>query len=548
LVEEPLKAVAVLHPRIAHHLLAYCTAGVLLAGIAALLWNVSRDGIGAAYTDPVGHIRAVDEALYVDAALRMVRAGDWLTPRPFGRLFFQKPPPVYWFSALSMKLLGMSLFALRLPEVLFGAAGAAAVFLWCAKYRSILQGLLAAAMLLTCPVYLTMSHIVDTSILAAGCIALAMTAVALDPQLERSGTWIWTGVFTGAAILAKSVAGAVPLVALAAYWMLVPSKLRPPLARLAASAGMAVLIAAPWHVYQLFAHPQWFWAEYVDMQLLNVGMHAERNGLFNQAQTFYAQRLWQLDPVLTLYAAAGIAGAIWALRSRDRLPELLALCWTAVTIVALASYQAKFLTYVVMLLPPLCILGGLCIPRLAILPVALLLILKTQPVSPPLEGAKAMRAYYELRRDAELIAAETNDDLYSATLPLRHVRYAAVDPSHTLSAGKPYYAALGIVLTSDEFLALPTIQATYERRLREWGENSSEPIGTAIMLTAPADLTAIIRARPDSDFYIPAAWSDVIAAAEPTHSVSRYGSDRVFLLSRTAGYRQEPLPPLPARW
>jgi 4-amino-4-deoxy-L-arabinose transferase-like glycosyltransferase len=197
-----------------------------------------------------------------------------------------------------------------------------------------------------------MAHLVDVNILVAAFIALAMTTVALDPQIERRSTWICSGVFTGAAILAKSAAGVLPLIALAVYWIVAPSRLRPPLLRLAASAGVAVMVAAPWHVYQLRAHPQWFWTEYVDMQLLGIGMHPETNGLFNQAQTFYAKRLWQLDPILSLYAAAGIAGAIWAVRSRDRLPELLALCWTAVTILALASFQAKYLTYIVMLLPP----------------------------------------------------------------------------------------------------------------------------------------------------------------------------------------------------
>jgi hypothetical protein len=402
-------------------------------------------------------------------------------------------------------------------------------------------------MLLSCPVYLAMAHLVDVNILVAAFIALAMTTVALDPQMERRSTWICSGVFTGAAILAKSAAGVLPLIALAVYWIVAPSRLRPPLLRLAASAGVAVMVAAPWHVYQLRAHPQWFWTEYVDMQLLGIGMHPETNGLFNQAQTFYAPRLWQLDPILSLYAAAGIAGAIWAVRSRDRLPELLALCWTAVTILALASFQAKYLTYIVMLLPPLCVLGGLVIPRRAILPVALLLIFKTQPVTPPMEGTRAMRAYYDLQRDTELIAAETDDDLYSETLPF-HVRYAAVDTSHTLATVKPYYVSLGIVLTRDEFLALPELEPTYARRLREWGKNSTEPIGTAIMLSVPADLKAVIHTYPGIDFYVPAGWTDVISQAEPTHQIFRYSANRVFLLSRVAKLHKEPVPPIPARW
>jgi hypothetical protein len=51
-----------------------------------------------------------------------------------------------------------------------------------------------------------------------------------------------------------------------------------------------------------------------------------------------------------------------------------------------------------------------------------------------------------------------------------------------------------------------------------------------------------------SDFYVPASWSEEIAQAEPTHQVFRYSADRVFLLSRVAGSRKEPLPPVPVPW
>ena len=129
-----------------------CATAVLLGGFALLGWDATKDGIGAGYADPRLKIRAVDEALYVNASMRMAQEGDWLTPQAFGRLFFQKPPLVYWFSAFSMKVFGLSLFTVRLPGLLFGTAAGAAVFLWCAKYRSVLAGTLAATMLRSCPV------------------------------------------------------------------------------------------------------------------------------------------------------------------------------------------------------------------------------------------------------------------------------------------------------------------------------------------------------------------------------------------------------------
>jgi hypothetical protein len=536
------------HPLITRFTTIHCAAVVFLAVFVALAWNVAQDGIGAAYTDPIARMSAGDEPGYVNSTIRMTQDGDWLTPKAWGRLFLQKPPLMYWLSGLSIKLFGTSLFTIRLPELLMGAICAAAVCLWCAQYSSMLAGALAAAMLVTCPVFLTLSRLVYTDMLSAGFITLAMTAVALDPRIERRRTWICLGVFTGAAILAKSIAGLLPLVALLVYWIAAPSKLRPSFSRLVAGGTVALLVAAPWHVYQFVVHPRWFWADYIDLAILGVGTRQPSNSVFNRPVLFYAERLWQLDPVLTLFALTGIVGAIWALRWRERLPDLLATCWALVTILAMASFQAKNLPYLVMLLPPICVLGGLTIPRRAILIGILLLALKMHPSSPPIAGAKAIRAYYELHRQAELVAVETDDHFWSGTISLPRVRYAWVDPSHILLRQTPFYGPLGIMITAEEFLALPSLQTTYEGRLREWGENSAEPIGTGILLSSPADLSAMIRADPGADYYLPATWTDEIAQAEPTHQIFRYSPDRVFLLSRSAAPRREPVTPIPARW
>ena len=71
-----------------------------------------------------------------------------------------------------------------------------------------------------------------------------------------------------------------------------------------------------------------------------------------------------------------------------------------------------------------------------------------------MKGAKAMRVYYDLHRDTELIAVDTDDHLYSGTIPLPHIRYAWVDPSRILSRPAPHYVPLGIMLTGEQFLAL----------------------------------------------------------------------------------------------
>jgi hypothetical protein len=59
-----------------------------------------------------------DEGYYVQPALHMVESGDWVTPYVDGVRFLEKPPLLYWVTAASFKLFGVSEFSLRLPTAL----------------------------------------------------------------------------------------------------------------------------------------------------------------------------------------------------------------------------------------------------------------------------------------------------------------------------------------------------------------------------------------------------------------------------------------------
>ena len=63
-------------------------AAVLVLSVAGLGYGVNRTIIASAYTDPVGRIRAQDESLYSNSAIRIAKEGGWLTPRFLGRFLF----------------------------------------------------------------------------------------------------------------------------------------------------------------------------------------------------------------------------------------------------------------------------------------------------------------------------------------------------------------------------------------------------------------------------------------------------------------------------
>jgi len=252
--------------------LAMWAAIVFGISFFALSWDIGRDGIAATYSDPVANIRAQDEAIYVNSAIRMTQDADWLTPKVMGRLFFQKPPLLMWFSALLIKVFGLSLFAVRGPALLMGAAGATAVFIWSANARSILAGIISASVLVLSPFWQTFSRLMYTDILASAFSTLALAGIALDPKIERRMTRILFGVCAAAAILAKSVAGLIPFVVLLVYYVDIGSERRPQFLALVESSGVALAVAAPWHVYQAVVHRSWFLADY--LQQLGVGANA----------------------------------------------------------------------------------------------------------------------------------------------------------------------------------------------------------------------------------------------------------------------------------
>ena len=68
-------------------------------------------GLGLSFLDP-------DEGLYGAIAREMVQRGDWVTPRFNGFPYLEKPPLLFWLTALTFRLFGPSEWAVRLWSVL----------------------------------------------------------------------------------------------------------------------------------------------------------------------------------------------------------------------------------------------------------------------------------------------------------------------------------------------------------------------------------------------------------------------------------------------
>jgi hypothetical protein len=79
------------------------------------------------------------------------------------------------------------------------------------------------------------------------------------------------------------------------------------------------------------------------------------------------------------------------------------------------------------------------------------------------------------------------------------------------------------------------LEPAYEARLKDWGLDSSEPIGTAIVVASRAMLPRLFRSHCDSDYYISNADWELLQREVPiglTHETIQASNDRKFLLAR----------------
>src|SRR5215471_1108104 len=161
-----------------------------------------------------------DEPRYAWIARDMMETGDWVTPRLYGKPWFEKPVLYYWGAALSFKLFGVNEAAARFPS----AASALLATLALAWLAGRLYGAETARwLLLLLPTTVGMigfSHAASTDMPFSAMLTVAMVSAAFvlglvrdeyTPILPRT-PWlalVLLGFFLGLAVLAKGPAAIV---------------------------------------------------------------------------------------------------------------------------------------------------------------------------------------------------------------------------------------------------------------------------------------------------------------------------------------------------
>ena len=182
---------------------------LLLATAGAYLWNLTSGGWANAFYSAA-----------VQAGADSWSAFFWGSFDASNAITVDKPPAALWVMALSVRLLGLSSFAILLPQVLMGVGTVAVVHATVRRAFGHGAALLAGAVMALTPVAVLMFRFNNPDALLTLLMALAVWATLRAVQAGSIRWMALAGVFTGFGFLTKSLQVLLVVPALGLVWLL----------------------------------------------------------------------------------------------------------------------------------------------------------------------------------------------------------------------------------------------------------------------------------------------------------------------------------------
>ena len=340
-----------------------------------------------------------DEPRYAWIARDMAETGDWVTPRLYGKPWFEKPPLFYWGAALSFKLFGVSEAAARLPSAV-SALLATLALAWLALRLYGAETARWLLLLLSTTVGMigfSRAAATDMPFSAMLTIAMVCAAVALGLARDESSPVIpqtpWLalvlfGFFLGLAVLAKGPAAIILSGGAVFCWALFTKRWRHAF-RLLHPAAIASfsLTALPWYIVCARRNP-----DFIRIFIIEHNFKRYLTPEFQHLQPFWFYLPIVLAATLpwTLVLIAVAKDMMQSFRDRlgSGMPSMFLGSWFGVPFVFFTLSKSKLPGYILPALPPLVLLcsyevkrflivnvrwGRVILSASAILPIAMLI-------------------------------------------------------------------------------------------------------------------------------------------------------------------------------
>ncbi len=128
----------------------------------------------------------VDAVQYANISREMARSGNYLEVYDAGADYLDKPPMLFWLSALSIKLLGVTAWAYRLPSFCFALLALYSCYKLCRIYYNQHIAWISTLVLATSQAFFLINHDVRTDTMLMGWVTLSLWQLAAWYQ---GGKW-----------------------------------------------------------------------------------------------------------------------------------------------------------------------------------------------------------------------------------------------------------------------------------------------------------------------------------------------------------------------
>ena len=163
----------------------------------------------------------IDSVQYANISREMLQSKSFLQIFDLGKDYLDKPPMLFWTSALSMHFLGINDFAFRLPSILMAILAIYSTFKFTLHYYTKEVALLASLVLATCQAMFLITHDVRTDTMLMGWVMLGIWQFSswLQNKKWRSFIIAFTAIALG--MMTKGpIALMVPVFAFAPYFLI----------------------------------------------------------------------------------------------------------------------------------------------------------------------------------------------------------------------------------------------------------------------------------------------------------------------------------------
>ncbi|PIU53386.1 MAG: hypothetical protein COS90_06415 [Deltaproteobacteria bacterium CG07_land_8_20_14_0_80_60_11] len=318
--------------------------GLSLVGLVLFFYRLGVPGL----MDP-------DEGRYAEIAREFFVQRDWLIPHLNLLPYLEKPPLVYWLTALGFKGFGYTEAAARLPSAVSALGG---VFLAYGLGRALWgpgPGVLGALVLATAAGYVALGRILTLDMTFALCLNLGIGLGYLALSRGQNRLWIWAYLALALAVLTKGPVALVLAGLVWVIWVVVSRRALRPLIQIWGWALLAV-ITLPWFIYVQWRYPEFFRFFILEQHL----------GRF-LTPAIHPEPLFYYVPVLLGLLLPWTWLLPWTLghRGRWRDPDYRFLViWAAVIVVFFSLSRGKLAPYILPALLPLALLVGHGLARL----------------------------------------------------------------------------------------------------------------------------------------------------------------------------------------